>query len=123
MLEVLQAGGAGEPPVLLLLLLGIFSLQPLKFAASLSVENGSVRRCWLSCLLEGDREQEGSTHTHSGLWELLLILEAAGRWGMHQNTCGAGFAFLPTNPVLPHPIPACQPGCWGAPCAHPKAQN
>lgn len=48
MLEVLQAGGAGKPPVLLLLLVGIFSPQALKFAASSSVENGFVRRCWLS---------------------------------------------------------------------------
>lgn len=50
-----------------------------------------------------------------------VILEAVG-WGMHQNMCGVGFAFLPTK-ILCHPIPACQPGCYGAPCALPKAQN
>lgn len=32
-----------------------------------------------------------------------VILEAVG-WGMHQNMCGVGFAFLPTE-ILRYPIP------------------
>lgn len=71
--------------------------------------NRFVRKCWQSCLLEGNRGQEGSTLTPSRALEAAsplgraVISEVVG-WGMHQNMCGAGFAFLRTE-ILRCPIP------------------
>lgn len=54
---------------------GYFFTPGFEVCSLLKRGNRFVRRCWLSCLLEGDREQEGSTPTLSGSWELLLPWE------------------------------------------------
>lgn len=101
-----------EASSLLLLLVGIFFFFTAGFevCSLLKRGNGFVRRWWLSCLLEGDREQQGSNPPFLqgsgscfslGKGCLSWRQQGAVGWGTHQNMSRAGFAFSPLLCPIP----------------------
>lgn len=90
-----------EASSLLLLLVGIFFTAGFEVCSLLERGNGFVRRCWLSCLLGGDREQEGWT-SHSlralGAAAPLFILQAAGSCGVGDAPKKCAGLDLPFSP-------------------------